>query len=435
MDPTSTTPATAEPTSSRIRRCWTGAIGNVLEWYDFAVFGFVAPFMSDQFFPASDKTSALINTFGVFAAGYLARPIGGMLFGQMGDRLGRKRTLQLSVAMMAIPTSLITILPTHHQVGLLAPILLVVLRLLQGLSVGGELIGSSTYLVEIGEPNRRASSGSWSFFGAVLGNLLGSAAASLVYHLLTASQLNAWGWRLPFLGGLAIGVVGWRMRRGLTETAEFVQLERDGKIERRPVVQALKETPLQVLQVAGIVLAFGAAFYTLFIWMPTYLMNFVKPPIEDALLINTLAIALMLVLMLPAGWLADRVGYKAVIALSILGLALTVYPLFHWIDTGSRTAAIVAMGIFAFLLSGPQAAVPVAMAELFPPQLRYSGTAIGYNLALALFGGTAPLVATWLIARTGNLAAPAWYLTILSAISLLCVLAIRPRTLPNRPRP
>ncbi len=411
---------------SRTKQCLTGAIGNVLEWYDFAVFGFVAPFMSDQFFPASDKTSALIKTFGVFAAGYLARPIGGVLFGQMGDRLGRKRALQLSVALMAIPTSLITILPTHRQVGLLAPILLVVLRLLQGLSVGGELIGSSTYLVEIGAANRRASSGSWSFFGAVLGNLLGSAAALLVQHLLTDEQINAWGWRVPFLGGLVIGVVGWHMRRGLTETAEFVQLQRDGKTERRPVVQALRETPLQVAQVVGIVSAFGAAFYTLFVWMPTYLMSFVKPPIDDALLINTLAIALMLVLMLPAGRLADRIGYKTVIAASILGLAIVVYPLFHWIDTGSRTAVIVAMGVFAFLLSGPQAAVPVAMAELFPPRLRYSGTAIGYNLALALFGGTAPLVATWLIARTGNLAAPAWYLTILSAMSLLCVLAIRP---------
>ncbi len=411
---------------TRLKTSLTGAIGNVLEWYDFAVFGFVAPFMSSQFFPDSDKTSALIQTFGVFAAGYLARPLGGVLFGQIGDRLGRKRALQLSVALMAIPTSLITILPTHQQVGLLAPILLIVLRLAQGLSVGGELIGSSTYLVEIGEANRRASSGSWSFFGAVLGNLLGSAAASLIHHLLTDAEISAWGWRVPFLGGLLIGGIGWLMRRGLAETEAFVKLERDGKTERHPVLQALKETPLQVAQVAGFVSAFGAAFYTLFIWMPTYLMNFVKPPIDDALLINTFAITLLLVLMLPAGRLADWIGYKAVIALSILGLALTVYPLFRWIDTGSRGAAIASMCVFAVLLAGPQAAVPVAMAELFPPRLRYSGTAIGYNLALALFGGTAPLVATWLIARTGNLAAPAWYLTIIAIASLLCVLTIKP---------
>jgi MHS family proline/betaine transporter-like MFS transporter len=292
--------------------------------------------------------------------------------------------------------------------------------------VGGELIGSSTYLVEVGEVNRRASSGSWSFFGAVLGNLLGSGVAALIHHLLSDAQIDAWGWRVPFLGGLAIGVVGWQMRSGLAETAEFIELQRSGKTERRPAIQSLTETPLRVLQVAGIVLFFGAAFYTLFIWMPTYLMNFVKPPINDALLLNTLAITLMLVLMLPAGRLADRIGYKAVIALSILGLALTIYPLFRWIDSGSRAAVILAMGVFAVLLSGSQAAVPVAMAELFPPRLRYSGTAIGYNLALALFGGTAPLVATWLIAKTGDLAAPAWYLTVLAIVSLLFVLTIRP---------
>ena len=197
--------------------------------------------MSDQFFPASDKTSALIKTFGVFAAGYLARPIGGVLFGQMGDRLGRKRALQLSVALMAIPTSLITILPTHRQVGLLAPILLVVLRLLQGLSVGGELIGSSTYLVEIGAANRRASSGSWSFFGAVLGNLLGSAAALLVQHLLTDEQINAWGWLVPFLGSLVIGVVGWHMRWARRDPPSSSNYQHDGKTERRPVVQASRK--------------------------------------------------------------------------------------------------------------------------------------------------------------------------------------------------
>ncbi len=206
----------------------------------------------------------------------------------------------------------------------------------------------------------------------------------------------------------------------------FVELQREGEVERQPVIQALKETPLQVVRAAGIVSAFGAAFYTLFVWMPTYLMNFVKPPIDDAFLINTLAIGLLLVLMPPAGRLADRIGYKAVIALSMLGLALAVYPLFRWIDGGSRGAAIAAMGVFAVLFAGPQAAMSVAMAELFPPRLRYSGTAVGYNLALALFGGTASLVATWLIAKTGDLAAPAWYVTIITLVSLIFVLTTKP---------
>jgi len=405
----------------------TGAVGNVLEWYDFAVFGFVAPLMSSHFFPASDKQAALIKTFSVFAAGYLARPIGGALFGQIGDRFGRKRALQLSVAAMAIPTSLITILPTHAQVGLLAPILLVVLRLAQGISVGGEFIGSSTYLVEVAPEGRRASSGSWAMFGAIFGMLLGSAAATLAHRMMTVEHLNSWGWRLPFLGGLLIGIIGWLMRRGLTETADFVELQRSGKTEKRPLIQSLKEAPLQVAQVAGIALVLGVGIYTLFVWMPTYLTTFVKPPITNALLINTCAMALLLAMIPLAGRLGDFIGYKNVLIASTLGIGLTVYPLFCWMDGGSTLAVVIAMSIFAVLMAGLQATLAVAMAELFPARLRFSGTAIGYNLTLAVFGGTAPLLATWLIARTGNLTAPAWYLTIAAAVSLVSTLSIRQR--------
>ncbi len=411
---------------SRLKTSIAGAIGNVLEWYDFAVFGFLAPFMSSQFFPASDPVSGLIKTFGVFAAGYLARPLGGMIFGQMGDRLGRKRALQVSVAAMAIPTSLMVILPTHEQVGELAPLLLVTLRLAQGISVGGEFFGSSTYLVEVAPENQRTSSGSWTMFGAVAGILLGSAAATLIHNFLTDEQVSHWGWRLPFLGGLVIGIVGWRMRRGLSETADFVSMQAAGNTERRPVVQSVKEMPGRVAQIAGISLSLAVGVYTLFVWMPAYLTNFVKPPIDHALLINSLAMAFMLVLMPLAGRLGDRIGYKAVLSVSSLGLALTAYPLFRWIDGASLVAVVVAMGIFALFVAGLQATLAAAMAETFPPRLRYSGTALGYNLTLAIFGGTAPLFNTWLITQTGDLRAPAWYVTIIAAISLAVTLTLRP---------
>jgi MFS family permease len=217
-----------------LRTSLAGGVGNLLEWYDFAVFGYFAPFISSQFFPADNPVAGLINTFGVFAAGYLMRPVGGVLFGQIGDRLGRARALQLSIFVMAVPTTLIAVLPTYAQVGVLAPVLLVILRLAQGLSVGGEFIGSCCYFIEAAPAGRRGLLGSWSVFGTIGGMLLGSAVATLVHALLSPEQIHAWGWRVPFLGGLLVGVVSRLMRSGVQETPEFVRLQSARRIEERP---------------------------------------------------------------------------------------------------------------------------------------------------------------------------------------------------------
>jgi len=412
--------------SLKLRTSLAGGIGNLLEWYDFAVFGYFAPFIGTQFFPASDPVSGLINTFGVFAAGYLARPIGGVIFGEIGDRLGRKRALQLSIFLMAVPTTLIAVLPTHAQVGVLAAVLLVILRLAQGVSVGGEFIGSCCYLVEAAPSGRRGFFGSWSTFGTVAGMLAGSAVATLIHGVLAEDQIHAWGWRLPFLGGLLAGVIGWQMRQGVEETPEFIRLQGDGRIEQQPVLQALREMPLRVLQVAGMVLLFGVAIYTLFVWMPTYLTHFVKPPVPHALLINTLCMILLIATMPLAGLLADGFGYRTVLGVGALATGVVVYPLFVWIDSGTIVATAVALSVFALINGCIQGAMPVAMAELFPARLRYSAMAIGYNITLAIFGGTAPLVATWLIKTTGSLAAPAWYLVAIAAITFTVTMTIRP---------
>jgi MHS family proline/betaine transporter-like MFS transporter len=409
-----------------LRTSLAGGVGNLLEWYDFAVFGYLAPFISAKFFPADDAVSGLINTFGVFAAGYLARPIGGVFFGQLGDRFGRKRALQLSIFLMAVPTTLIAFLPTHAEVGVLAPVLLTILRLAQGISVGGEFIGSCCYLVEVAPVGRRGFFGSWSTFGTIGGMLLGSAVATVLQAFLSTDQIHAWGWRLPFLGGLLVGIVGWQMRRGTQETPEFDRLRSAERIEQHPALQALREMPIRVLQVAGIVLLFGVAIYTLFVWMPTYLTHFVNPPVPHALLINTLCMVLLIATMPVAGLLADRFGYKRILTLGALATGIVVYPLFRWIDSGTTTATAVALTIFALIHGAIQGAMPVAMVELFPARLRYSAMAIGYNITLALFGGTAPLVATWLIKTTGNLAAPAWYLVAIAAITFIVTLSMRP---------
>ena len=359
------------------RKIISAAVGNVLEWYDFAVFGFFAPFISMQFFPSDDAISGLINTFGVFAAGYLVRPIGGVLFGRIGDRIGRKRALQISIVAMALPTTLIAFLPTHAEIGVWAAVLLVILRVTQGISVGGEFIGSICYLVEVAPAGRRGFFGSFAVLSAVAGMLLGSAVAAVLHGLLTAEQLEAWGWRLPFLGGVLIGLFGWWMRRTLEETPTFLELSAAGGIERQPLTAALREMPGRVCQVGAIVMLLGVAIYTLFIWMPTYLTHIVKPAVPHALLINTCAMGLLIALMPLAGALSDKIGPKPVLGAGALITALFAYPLFSWIDGATLAAVIIAQIVFAVINGAVQGPIPAAMVSLFPARLRYSAIAVG----------------------------------------------------------
>ncbi len=404
-----------------------GAIGNMLEWYDFAVFGFVAPAIGSQFFPSEDRLAGLLNTFAVFAVGYLARPLGGMLFGHLGDRIGRKRALQLSIIMMAVPTSLIAVLPTHAEIGVWAAVLLVLLRLAQGFSVGGEFIGSVCYLVEVAPANKRGFYGSYAVFSTVGGMLLGSAVAAALNLALSPEAIAAWGWRLPFFGGIVLGFTGWNLRRHLLETPAFEDIVRQDKTSLHPGLRALRQMPFEVTQVGVMVMLLGVGIYTLFIWMPTYLTHILVPPVPHALIVNTLAMILMIALMPVAGRLTDRAGYKPVLVGAMIATAVAVYPLFVWIDTGGLTAMIVAMIVFAVVNGFLQGPTPLAMVDQFPVEIRYSAMAAGYNVSMAVFGGTAPLVTTWLISKTGNLAAPAWYVAAIAAVSAAATLTLKGR--------
>jgi MHS family proline/betaine transporter-like MFS transporter len=404
-----------------------GAVGNMLEWYDFAVFGFFAPAIGTQFFPSDDRIAGLINAFGVFAIGYLARPVGGVLFGRLGDRIGRKRALQISIIAMAIPTTLIAVLPTHAQVGVWAAVFLVLLRLLQGLSVGGEFIGSVCYLVEVAPPGKRGLFGSYAVFSTVGGMLAGSAVAAILHAVMSEAEIAQWGWRLPFLGGLVLGVAGWALRRHLVESPAFANIVARGMAVPHPVLRAIRQMPLEIFQVGMMVILLAVGIYTLFIWMPTYLTHIVEPPVAGALLINTLAMILLIALMPLAGSLSDRIGYKPVLAAVMIATAVLVYPLIRWIDTGALVAVIVAQVAFAVINGFIQGPTPVAMAAQFPAEIRYSAIGIGYNVTLAIFGGTAPLVATWLIRETGDLAAPAWYIAAAAAVSCAATLSLKGR--------
>ena len=396
-----------------------GVVGNILEWYDFAAFGYFAPLIGLQFFPSDSHSASLIKAFGVFAAGYLMRPLGGVIFGHIGDRLGRKKALQISVIMMALPTTLLGLLPTHSQIGLAAAVLLMILRLIQGISVGGELIGSISFVTETAPPEKRGLVGSWTLFSAVGGVMLGSLTAALLHFVLSPDALAAWGWRLPFLPGILVGGFGLWLRNGLEETPDFKRAMEKGRIQKIPLVEVLRHQPGRILHVVGLVCLMAMGFYMLFLWWPTYLTHMVRPPVNHALFLNTAATLFLMALIPLAGWLSDRMGRRNILMASALVMALAAYPLFVLTDYGVLAGALLAQFVFALILSVPEGTLPSTMVEMFPTQTRLSGVGMGYNLAMAVFGGTTPLVCTWLVSATGDIAAPAFYLIAVSVVSLV----------------
>ncbi len=406
---------------SRIHKRSTiaGMFGNIMEWYDFAVFGFLAPYLSSVFFPADDTLAGLIKTYGVFAAGYLMRPLGGLLFGHIGDRYGRKQALQISIYMMAVPTVLVGLLPTHAEIGTNAAVLLIALRLIQGVSVGGEFMGSVSYLVENAAPNRRGFNGSLAFGSAVLGILSGSAVVTLLSAQMSHDVIVNWGWRIPFLAGVLILIIGVWLRRNMIESPAFTELKDQDKLDRNPLGTVLKEMPLRVLQLIVIILLLGTSFYMLFVWMPTYLSQIIEPPVPHALRVNTLSMLLLVVMIPVAGWLSDQWGRKKMLITASALMAISAYPLFLMIEHANMVAALAIQCTFALMVAVVQGSTPTLMVEMFPARNRYCATGLGYNVTLALFGGTAPLFCTWLIEKSGNVASPGIYLAIVATLTCI----------------
>ena len=405
-----------------------GAIGNVLEWYDFALFGYFAPVLSGLFFPASDPSLSLIATFSVFAVGFLARPLGALCFGYWGDTRGRRSALSWSVILMAIPTCLLGLLPTYTQVGLAAPIALTLLRFIQGFSVGGEFTGSVTFLIEHAARNERGYIGSWAGFSAQIGALLGSGVGAVATASFAQDDLHTWGWRIPFLAGSVIALVGWYLRQHLPESPAFERLQQSGVVSSTPIRDFAQQNRAPLLQVVGLVLLHGVGFYIFFVYLPTYVTKVSSLPMQTALTINTISMAVMAILIPIMGKLSDRVGPRRVLAAGAISLALGTVPFFTWFSSGE--IAYVAMAqllatVFVAAYMGPFFAI---VAMLFPVAHRYTGLSISYNMASALFGGTAPLIATMVFERSGSPLAPGWYVSVCAVISLLVLMTIREET-------
>ena len=396
-----------------------GLAGNVMEWYDFGTYGFFAGVIGQQFFPAHDPTVSLLASFAVFAVGFIGRPLGALIFGHIGDRSGRKRALMASVMMMAIPTMLMGLLPTHAEIGIAAPILLVMLRLLQGLAVGGEFTTSMVLLVEGAQRTRRGFVGSFAPVGAVGGILIGSAVGAAITGFLPNDAVASWGWRAAFLFGLLIAAIVLYVRRRLPPDVAIVAM---AEARHSPVVNAFRTQWRTILKIVGMILTLGIGFYLNFVYLSTWLVQYTGISHAEALALNCLGLGLQLPMLPLAGVLADRIGAKAVLLLSTLGFALLSWPLYLLISHGSIVAIIIGQGVLAMLQSAISGAVPAFMVEALPKHVRCTALSFGQNLAQACFGGTVPMVAVVLIGATGYPLAPALYLAAAGVVSFAVVL-------------
>jgi MHS family proline/betaine transporter-like MFS transporter len=393
-------------------------IGNIMEWYDFAIYGYFAVTIGANFFPVADPISSTLAAFAVFAVGFLARPLGGVLFGHVGDRIGRKRALTASVALMAVPTVLIGLLPPHAQIGALAGAALVVLRLLQGLAVGGEYTSSIAYAVEHAHAQHRGRDGSWMGVGAVSGVLLGSAVGALISSVMPADRLSAWGWRIPFLLSVVVGGFGLWLRRRLPETP---LVSRGPGDERLPILIAIETEWRTMLRVALLCLPNGVAFYTLFVFVVSYLQTFVHVPEREALEVNTVSMMGLVGWTLLGGALSDRLRRKPVAVAAMAGLLIFAWPLFDFLDHPRFAVMLSAQLCFAAFLGLYSGQLPATMVEALPGRVRCTAIALSYNFSVGLSGGLTPLGATWLIQRTGDEMVPAIMLMMLAVVTLLAL--------------
>jgi MHS family proline/betaine transporter-like MFS transporter len=417
---------TDESGAGSIRQAIVGAaIGNTVEWYDFAVYGFLATYIAEKFFPSANGTAALLSTFAVFAVAFFMRPLGGFFFGPLGDRIGRKRVLVIVVVTMSLSTLGIGLIPSYDAIGVAAPVLLVLLRCVQGFSAGGEYGSGACFLAEYAPTRHRGLVVAFLVWSVVIGFLIGSVTVTALEAMLSEDAMDAYGWRIPFLIAGVLGVVGLYIRLRLKDTPEFEALRETGEVAESPLREAVRTAWRPILQIAGLVVVHNVGFYVVFTYLPTYFTKTLGFTKTDAFLSITVASVVALLLILPLAALSDRIGRKPLLVGGAIGFAVFSYPLFLLLNSGSVGAAIGAHAGLAALEAVFVSASLAAGAELFATRVRSTGYSIGYNVSVALFGGTAPYVATWLTDRTGSSVAPAYYLVAAAAVSLATVLTMR----------
>jgi MFS transporter, MHS family, proline/betaine transporter len=411
---------------SMTRLIVAATIGNVFEWFDFVVYGFFALTLAEVFFPTGDPTVSLLVTFGAFGLAYIVRPLGAIVVGGYTDRAGRKSGLLLSMALMMIGTTLMAVTPGYATIGLAAPIIITISRLLQGFSVGGEFGSAVTFLAEHGG-GRRGFSASWQFATAGIITVLASLFGITLTTLLTHQELVDWGWRIPYFFGMLIGPAGLYVRAKVVDTPEFIEAEKPATI---PVSDLLRRHPVAVLLAIGISIISNSSFYLL-LYIPTFGVKQLHLP-QYTGFVATLIGGVILAIGSPLfGHWSDKIARPRIMLITCGLFVLTSYPAFYlMVAWPSLAACIIAVAWLQLCKAGYSGVLPSLLSELFPVETRAIGESLGFSTAVTIFGGFAPFVATWLIARTGNPLSPSYYLIFTALLSFAALIAIQRRSRP-----
>ena len=393
---TTTAPST-KLTREQRKAIVAGSIGNAVEWVDWALYATLAPVFASQFFGSDDPAVNLLSTLAIFAVGFVMRPIGGAVLGAYADRNGRKKGLTLTIALMAGAALVIAVVPTYATIGIAAPLLLLLARLVQGFSAGGEFGSSSSFLVESAAKGRRAFAGSWQQVSVGSGVLIASGTGYVLTSTLSEAAMASYGWRIAFFVGGLLGLVGLWLRVSVAETESFTRAEEAGRTQgKNPMVGIFKDHPMAALRVVGITVAGTLLYYIWLSYMPGYASTTGDIELSDALAANFIAVAYFIVLLPFVALLSDRYGRKPTMFAFAFGFLLFAYPAFQMLDGAGFGTLLVVELIGVTLLTGYSANCAVIMSEQFPPEVRSTGIGLPYAAAVALFGGTAPYITTWM---------------------------------------
>jgi len=417
-------PVRPRPTLTRV--IVAASLGNALEWFDFLVYGYFAVTISKVFFPSANETASLLATLGTFSVSFLVRPIGAILIGAYTDRAGRKAGLTLSILLMVIGTTMTALMPGYATIGLAAPILILVARLLQGFSVGGEFGSAVTFLAEQ-TASRKGFVASWQWASTGITGALASSFGILLTTILSPEQLVEWGWRVPFLFGILVGPVGLYIRRRLDETPEYVGI----KPTRTPVRDVLREHPIECLLAMGAAVVSNSSAYII-LYIPTYAMKELHLPQATGFTATFVGAVILGIVSPFAGHLSDKFGRSGLLTGTAWLFFLTTYPIFYlMVAYPTLATAIFAAGWLSLVKAGYSGVLPSQLAELFPTAVRGIGVSLSFAIAVTIFGGFTPFVATWLIAVTGNSLSPSFYIMFTAALSIIALVFVRLRRYPR----